>query len=115
MPATIVDVPGVLTAPGMNVPPALIVVAPTVPVPPSVPPAFTVMVELASEPFTSSVPAAIDHGNAALLVPLSVQVEAPVFSKLAKPRYCAAAPISETSKEAVGLVLPPNCKVPLPV
>jgi hypothetical protein len=48
-------VPGEL--PGANVPPSLIVVVPTIPAPASVPPAFTVTVELAIEPFTTSVPA----------------------------------------------------------
>jgi hypothetical protein len=42
--------------PGESVPP-LMVVLPIVPLPPIAPPALTVMVELAIEPFTESVPA----------------------------------------------------------
>jgi hypothetical protein len=95
------------------VPPALICVLPTVPVPPSVPPAFTVMVELASVPFTAKVPALMVHGSAALLVPVSVQVDVPILLKVPKPRYCAAAPICDTSNDAVPL--PPSWKVSLPV
>ena len=81
--------------PGANVPP-LMVVLPTVPLPPSVPPAFTVMAELAIEPFTDSVPALIAQDSAAALVPVKVQVLLPVFWKLPKPWYCALAPICET-------------------
>jgi hypothetical protein len=44
--------------PGESVPP-LMIVLPSVPVPPSLPPAFTVTVELAIEPFTIRVPPSI--------------------------------------------------------
>ena len=71
--------------PGAKVPPLLIVVAPTVPMPASVPPLFTVIVELGIVPFTTRVPALIAQGSAAVFVPVSVQVLAPVFWKLPKP------------------------------
>jgi hypothetical protein len=47
---------------------------------------------------TPSVPPLIAHGVAAAVVPVSVQVLAPVFSYAPKPRYCAAGPICETLK-----------------
>jgi hypothetical protein len=50
----IVNVP--IELPGASEPP-LIVVLPTVPVPPMVPPVFTVVAEVAIEPFTIRVPA----------------------------------------------------------
>jgi hypothetical protein len=50
-----VSVPIEFVLPGASTPP-LIVVSPTMPMPPSVPPAFTVVVEFAIEPFTDSVP-----------------------------------------------------------
>src|SRR3954471_16473120 len=50
------------------------------------------------------------QGVTCVVVPVSVQVEVPVFTKLAKPWYCAAAPILETSKLA--LVAPPSRNVP---
>src|SRR5262249_53391077 len=100
-------VPGEL--PGAKVPPLMIVVAPTVPVPASVPPLLTVMVELAIEPFTISMPALTVQGIAAELVPVSVQVLAPVFWNAPKPWYCALDPICETSKLA--FVVPPSASV----
>jgi hypothetical protein len=49
------------------------------------PPLFTVIVELVIVPFTASVPALINHGSGPVLVPVNVQVLAPVFTKDAKP------------------------------
>ena len=90
-------------------PPLFTVTDPTVPVPASVPLLFTVMGELASVPFTASMPALIAQGSAAAFVPVSVQVLLPVFANSPKPRYCAPAPICETSKLA--LLVPPSASV----
>jgi hypothetical protein len=43
------------------------------------------MVELAIVPFTTSVPAWIVHGSAAVFVPVSVHVLVPVFWNTPKP------------------------------
>ena len=57
-----------------------------------------------------SVPSAIVHGVTVPVVPVSVQLAPPVFSKVVKPRYCD--PIVETSK--VLLRGPPSASVPVP-
>ena len=71
--------------PGAKVPPGLTCVVPTVPVPASVPELPTVMDELGKAPLTWSVPAPIDQGSIALLVPVSVHRLVPVFWNMLKP------------------------------
>src|ERR1700722_4156872 len=108
LPTIAIDEPGV-PLPGAKVPPLATVTLPTVPVPATAPPLSTATVELVMAPLTLRVPALTVHGSAAVLVPVSVQVLEPVFSKMPKPSYCAEAPICDTSNEA--LVEPPSASV----
>src|SRR5882757_694250 len=59
---------------------------------------------------TLSVPPATVQGVTAPVVPVSVQVLAPVFSNAPKPRYWAAGPIADTSKLAL-VPPPPSARV----
>ena len=57
----------------------------------------------------ASAPPLMIQGVTAGVVPVSVQVPLPLFSKMPKPRYCAPGPISATLK--VLLAAPPSRSV----
>src|SRR5215471_8398998 len=75
--------------PGESVPP-LMIVLPSVPVPPSLPPAFTVTVESAIEPFTIRVPPSIVVAPVYVLLPVRMSVPGPALLSAPAPEMAAA-------------------------